>query len=316
MPFTVIRNDIIKVRADAIVNTANPKPVYGPGTDGAIYRAAGAEALLAERKKIGEIAVGSAAVTGAFALDARYIIHTVGPVWQDGKHHETEQLRSCYRECLKIAKALDCKSIVFPLISSGRYGFPKDLAITAATSEIYEFLMDNDMDIILSVFDSQAYGLSTRLFQDVRQYIDDNYVSEKMNQPDIRNTISYSDQSLEGWLKRTESTFSEYLLELIIEKDMKNADVYHGANITRQHFSKLISSKSSHPTKNTVCALAVSLHLDISQTRKLLSKAGYSLSSSSRFDLAVEYMITHQMYNIVDDNLILYENDLEMLGTL
>ena len=96
MPFQIIRNDITKVKADVIVNTANPKPVIGGGTDSAIYSAAGEVELLAERKKIGNIAPGQAAVTPAFALPAKHIIHTVGPAWIDGEHGERDILRSCY----------------------------------------------------------------------------------------------------------------------------------------------------------------------------------------------------------------------------
>ncbi len=129
MPFQIIRNDITKVKADAIVNTANPKPVFAAGTDAAIYKAAGEKQLLAERKKIGDIMPGETAVTPAFSLDAKYIIHTVGPLWEDGAHGEFDILESCYRNCLQKAAELKCKSIAFPLIASGNYGFPKDEAL-------------------------------------------------------------------------------------------------------------------------------------------------------------------------------------------
>ena len=119
MPFRIIRTNLTKVHADAIVNTANPMPVFGDGTDRAIYMAAGAEELLAERRKIGAISRGEAAVTKAFRLPARFIIHTVGPVWQGGDHGEFETLRSCYRKSLFLAEQLGCQSIAFPLISTG-----------------------------------------------------------------------------------------------------------------------------------------------------------------------------------------------------
>ena len=132
MPFQIIRNDITKVHADAIVDTANPNPIYGGGTDAAIYKAAGTEDLLAERKKIGSLMPGEAAVTPAFGLMARFIIHTVGPVWQGGDHKEYDQLASCYRKSLLLARQLDCSSIAFPLISTGVYGFPRDRALDIA----------------------------------------------------------------------------------------------------------------------------------------------------------------------------------------
>ena len=145
MPFCIIRNDITKVTADAIVNTANPHACIGGGTDSAIYQAAGAEALLAERRKLGDIPVGQAAVTSAFELQAKYIIHTVGPVWQGGTHGEDAALRSCYEQSLHLAHMLGCESVAFPLISTGVYNFPRDKAMRIATAAIYEFLMEQEM---------------------------------------------------------------------------------------------------------------------------------------------------------------------------
>ena len=173
MQFQIIRNDITKVRADAIVNTANPKPRIGRGTDSAIYTAAGAKQLLAERKTIGEIAPGQAVSTDAFNLDARYIIHTVGPVWVDGAHGERDVLRSCYGKSLALAAELNCKSIAFPLIASGVYGFPKDEALHIALSEIGTFLLTHEMNVILVVFDRKALELSEQLVGGIEQYIDE-----------------------------------------------------------------------------------------------------------------------------------------------
>ena len=179
MPFQIIRNDITKVRADAIVNTANPEPVYGGGTDAAIYRAAGEEKLLRERRKIGRINAGEVAVTPAFGLQAKYIIHTVGPVWIDGNHREYELLASCYRKSLLIARQLECKSIAFPLISTGVYGFPKDKALDIALDQISAFMENSEMDVTLVVFDRRAFDLSASLQEGVRQFINENYVAAR-----------------------------------------------------------------------------------------------------------------------------------------
>ena len=173
MPFQIIRNDITKVKADAIVNTANPKPRIGRGTDSAIYAAAGEEQLLAERKKIGEIAPGQAVSTDAFNLDAKYIIHTVGPAWVDGNHGERDILHSCYEKSLASAAELKCKSIAFPLIASGVYGFPKDEALNIALAEIGKFLLTHEMKVILVVFDRKARELSEQLVGGIEQYIDE-----------------------------------------------------------------------------------------------------------------------------------------------
>ena len=179
MPFHIIRDNITRVHADAIVNTANPEPVYAGGTDSAIYHAAGRDRLLAERKKIGRINPGQAAFTPAFALHAKYIIHTVGPVWQGGDRGEFELLASCYRNALGIARRLGCESIAFPLISTGVYGFPKDRALEIALREISVFLEKSEMDVTLVVFDRKSFDLSAGLAADIRQYINENYVTEQ-----------------------------------------------------------------------------------------------------------------------------------------
>ena len=179
MAFHIVRNDITKIKADAIVNTANPGPVYMDGTDSAIYAAAGAERLLDERRKIGPIEEGDVAVTPAFDLDAEFIFHTVAPVWEGGDHGEKETVRKCYINCLNKAVELGLESIAFPLIATGVNGFPKADALLIATSVFSAFLAENELDITLAVFDSESFRLSDRIFAGVDQFIDDNYVEEK-----------------------------------------------------------------------------------------------------------------------------------------
>ena len=173
MPLNIIRNDISRVSADAIVNTANPQVAVGAGVDQAIYEAAGWQQLLAERAKIGPMKPGQAAVTPAFSLDAKYIIHTVGPVWQGGGHGERETVASCYRESLKLADELNCASIAFPLISTGTYGFPKDEALKIAISEISSFLFSHDMMVYMVVYSREAFVISSKAFSDIKCYIED-----------------------------------------------------------------------------------------------------------------------------------------------
>ncbi len=180
MAFKIIRNNIINVSADAIVNTANPKPAYASGVDSAIYKAAGARKLLKERKKIGDIEPGCAVSTPAFKLSAKYIIHTVGPEWQGGDAGERETVKNCYVNSLNLAKELGCESIAFPLIATGVYGFPKDDALRIAINVFSEFLIDSDMEITLVVFDEKSFVLSDKIFAGVETYIDDNYVTQKV----------------------------------------------------------------------------------------------------------------------------------------
>ena len=210
MPFRIIRNDITKVQVDAVVNTANPEPIYASGTDGAIYKAAGADLLLKERKRIGFLHTGEAVVTPAFHLPAKYIIHTVGPAWWDGTRGEFEALAACYRKSLLLAEQLGCRSIAFPLISTGVYGFPKDKALAVALEEIADFLMDSDsdMDVILVVFDKTAYDLSASLVADVGEFIDENYVEAKEKEEYRRESSIFEEaRSRDRERRRTNQEF-------------------------------------------------------------------------------------------------------------
>lgn len=177
MALHIVRNDITHMRADAIVNTANPKAIIGAGTDAAIHEKAG-PGLLETRKGIGTIRPGSAAVTPAFNLNAKFVIHTVGPRWMGGFFGEEDTLRGCYENSLKLAWNLGCKSIAFPLISAGTYGFPGDKALNIATQAIHDFLEERNMEVYLVVFNREVFRLSEKMFRDVASYIDQNYVDQ------------------------------------------------------------------------------------------------------------------------------------------
>ena len=159
MPLVIVRNDIVNMQVDAIVNTANPRPVVGTGVDSAIHKKAGPR-LLEARKKIGAISRGEVAVTPAFGLDARYVIHAVGPVWRDGTHGEEQLLRQCFDNALEAAAERGCESIAFPLLSAGNYMFPEALALQIAINAFSTFLMEHEMQIYLVVFDRDAFELS------------------------------------------------------------------------------------------------------------------------------------------------------------
>jgi O-acetyl-ADP-ribose deacetylase (regulator of RNase III)/transcriptional regulator with XRE-family HTH domain len=177
LPFQIIRNDITKVKADAIVNTANPNVAVGDGVDSAIYKAAGKKKLLEARKKIGLLMPGEVAITDAFDLDAKYIIHASGPWWTDGSKGEEECLRSCYAKALQLAKDYGCNSIAFPLLATGTYGFPKELGIQIAVDTFTAFLEENDIEITLAVFGSEDVTISGKLVEDVASFVDDGYVA-------------------------------------------------------------------------------------------------------------------------------------------
>ena len=179
MPFKIVRNDLTKMQVDVIVNTANPKPIYSSGTDTAVYKAAGEEELLAERKKIGYMKEGEAAITPGFQLSAKYIIHAVSPRYKGGIFGEEKKLRNCYKKSLALAAEHGCRSIAFPLIATGSFGYPKEEGMRIALDEINTFLIKQDMMIYLVVFDTEATKLGRNLYSDLEAYIDHNYVCEK-----------------------------------------------------------------------------------------------------------------------------------------
>ena len=178
MPFEIVKNDLTNMQVDAIVNAANPRPIIGYGVDSGVHKKAGDQLLIA-RKKIGNIAFGDAAITPAYNLDAKYVIHAVSPIWQGGKKNERVLLENCYTKSLQLALEHKCESVAFPLLSAGNHGFPKDLALQIAIGAISKFLMKHEMQIYLVVFSRNAVALSEKLFHSVKSYIDDTYIHEK-----------------------------------------------------------------------------------------------------------------------------------------
>ena len=345
MPFAIVRNDITKMQVDAIVNSANPRAIVGGGVDRAIHQAAGAE-LLAARKKIGDIPTGTAAVTPAYRLHARYVIHTVGPVWQDGSHGERELLSRAYQNSLRLAAEHDCSSIAFPLLSAGVFGCPSEIAIAAAGQAIRDFLQEHDMDIYLVVFDRKSFKISDTLFDDVQSYLDERYVAELLEEEyrgDDRDhriaacheaaylnateacvseaapMFSAKDadagaRSLEHLLDDIDDTFSETLLRLIDLKGKSDPEIYKRANVDRKHFSKIRNNPAYQPSKNTALTFAVALELDLDETRDFIGRAGYALSRSSKMDVIVEYFIERKEYDIFTINETLFAFQQPLLG--
>lgn len=331
MPFEIVRNDITKMKTDAIVNAANASLKRGGGVCGAIFSAAGSHVLQEACDQIGHCAVGSAVQTKAFSLDAKYIIHTVGPVWQGGKNNEEQLLRDCYVNSLELAHQLGCKSISFPLISTGIFGYPKEPALQIAVSAIEKFLMAHEMHVYLVVFDKRSFGLSKKRYQSIVTFIDENEV-RTLEEHDIRyrkkddseivfhsseielSLESQIDLSLDVMLGNMDESFSERLLCFIDEKGMTDIETYKKANIDRKLFSKIRNSANYTPMKKTIIAFAVALELDLIETEDLLEKAGYRLSRSHKFDLIILYFIERKNYNIHEINEALFAFDQVLLG--
>ncbi|MGB4661447.1 MAG: macro domain-containing protein [Mobilitalea sp.] len=203
MPFLLIRNDITKVHVDAIVNTANIQLGEGSGTSRAIYLAAGETKLTEACKKIGHCDLGKAVITDGFDLPSRYIIHTVGPVWKDGKSGEDENLYSAYMESMKLAHSYTLESIAFPLISSGNYGFPRQQVLKIAISAISDFLLEHDMLVYLVLYDRKSLIVSKKLFTSVKEYIDDHYV-DNTDESFSEYDECYSENTDEYHIRRNE----------------------------------------------------------------------------------------------------------------
>ncbi len=341
MPLEIVRNDITKMKVDAIVNAANSALAQGGGVCGAIFAAAGAEALAAECSRIGHCEVGSAVITKGYGLPAKHVIHTVGPVWRGGGHREEELLTACYTNSLSLALEMHLKSVAFPLISSGIFGYPKDKALQTAISAIGAFLMQHDMMVYLVVYDKAAYTLSDKLFKSITSYIDDHYVDENLivrhsRRAEVQAQLSTFDsinennfayesadsilnipkeqRSLDDALFHLDQTFSQRLLHLIDSKGKADTEVYKRANIDRRLFSKIRSNPDYKPSKNTALALAVALELNVDETCDLLACAGFALSRSSKFDVIVAYFIQHRNWDIFQINEALFAFDQSLLG--
>jgi len=323
MPLQIVRNDITKMKVDAIVNAANETLLGGGGVDGAIHRAAGV-GLLEECKTLGGCETGNAKITGGYNLPAKYVIHTVGPIYEDGQHGEREQLVSCYRESLALAKAHGCESVAFSLISSGIYGYPKDKALQVAMEVIGDFLLYNDMTVYIVVFDKTSYEISGKLFSDIATFIDDAEAAlaeerreqryRRMMPPTVEACLCVAEDDLGTQLKELDESFSQMLLRKIDEKGMSDAACYKRANIDRKLFSKIRSNVQYKPSKPTAIAFAIALELSLDETAELLKKAGFALSRSNKFDIIVEFFIRRGNYNIHEINEALFAFDQSLLG--
>ncbi len=342
MPFTIVRQDITKMKVDAIVNAANTDLQMGGGVCGAIFKAAGAAQLQAACYKLAPIKTGEAVITPGFNLPAKFVIHAAGPVYRQWNKEQNEHhLRAAYTNSLKRAVENKCESIAFPLISSGIYGYPKDKALQVATLAIQKFLTNHDLDVKLAVFDKSAFTISRELRGEVESYIDEHYIDahqikrrqlldaerealyeadggiSKYNKPIFEEMIALSVGAaipLDDLVGNLDEPFSHMLLRLIDIKEMTDVEVYKRANLDRKLFSKIRTGKGYMPSKRTAISLAVALELSIDETHDLLKRAGYALSHAVKFDVIIEYFITNGKYNVFEINEVLFEYDQPLLG--
>ena len=331
MPLQIVRNDITTMKVDAIVNAANESLLGGGGVDGVIHRAAGPE-LLAECRTLNGCKTGQAKITKGYRLPAKFVIHTVGPIWRGGNHGERELLVSAYRSSLELALANRCETVAFPLISSGVYGYPKDQALKVAVDTIGEFLLSHDMTVYLVIFDRAAYTIGGKLFADIAAYIDDRYVETHTDRYENQRRrmalesmpaeepqwmpapCTIGTPGLDEALSKLDESFSQMLLRKIDERGMTDAQCYKKANIDRKLFSKIRSDVHYKPSKPTAMAFAIALELPLAEAREMLEKAGFAFSHASKLDIIVEYFIAHRNYNIFEINEALFAFDQSLLG--
>jgi len=337
MPLQLIRNDITKVRADAIVNTANPKPVIGAGTDSAVYKAAGEDKLFAARQLIGDIKPGHAIETSAYNLDAKFIIHTVCVAWRGGKCGELDILAECYDNSLRLAGELNCKSIAFPLIGTGSYGFPHDDAIGVAKDRISRFLENNnsDMKVMLVLFDQESVKSGTAISKRIKEYIDDNYVADA-----TVDEYGYTEEDLREMSRlkrRRERIYAGYhndprrmaeqaqddgdeLIKPFAEKvfgyaealGIKDSELYGGKYelfFSKQVLTNMRKDPDYHPAKYVCIVICLVLKLDLNDTLDLLERAGYTLSRARKADVVVRACIANGIHDIFTINEKLEENN-------
>lgn len=340
MPLQIIRQDITQMHVDAIVNTTNEEMVGYSGVDLAVHTAAGPE-LDKECAKMPPLGLGQAVITGGYALPCKYIIHTSGPRWYGGLQGESVLLRSCYIESLKLAVKHRCRTVAFPLISSGVYGYPKDQVLKFAIQTITEFLFEHELTVFICVFDRESYTFSQKLFCDIIDFIIDADSEDDMDETDsdwhiaegihedhdlpqpsqmvILSEIKsapIAGESLREYLKHRDKSFREMLFDLIDERGMTDVECYKRANVDKRTFSKIKSSKTYRPSKQTAIAFAISLRLDLDQTQELLATLGFTLSRSNTFDKIIRYFIHNGIYDIFEINEALFEFDQNLLGNL
>ncbi|MBP9989421.1 MAG: macro domain-containing protein [Ruminococcus sp.] len=318
MPLKFICDDITKISCDAIVNAANNSLLGGGGVDGAIHKAAGS-GLLDECRKLGGCETGQAKITGAYNLPCKYVIHTVGPVYRNGRHSERELLTLCYKNSLLLAKKYNCNSVAFPVISSGAYGYPFADALKVALDTVRDFLINNELTVYIVIFDKKNIDISEKPYSEVKKYIDFKYAGEYYDEKVERlrraefmlmnDTLpenmysSFNDNkqsvSLKDALTRIDEDFHQMLSRKISEKEIGFEFCSRKANLDSRFISDMFKNKTM-PEKYELIQIAFALELSFEELKDLLNKAGYSLSYAYIEDVITEYFITEKNYNVYE----------------
>ncbi len=301
MPLFLVEKDITRMEVDAIVNAANNSLLGGGGVDGCIHNAAGPE-LLAECRLLNGCETGSAKITGAGKLPCRHVIHAVGPVYNGGQYGERELLASCYRTSLMLALQAGCRSIAFPLISSGVYGYPKDEALCVAMDTIAEFLQTREMEVIIVIY-NKDYDLCIG-----------NSLQEELQAALSSAELQWGERApvppVDPWSRWTE----DFLKNKMISRGLSKEQLAPRANFSFECMERMRGGHFCSLEKNDALALAVALELSLEETKELLATAGHSLSAGSVVDVITASFISRGVYNIHLINAALFAFEQNQLG--
>ncbi|MBN2795505.1 MAG: macro domain-containing protein [Clostridia bacterium] len=316
MPLNIIRQDIRKIDVDAIVSPTGQSRNFIGGVEKLLFDS-GNEAYKNAVMSMPPLRISEVHVTSGFNLLSKNIIHARGPVYVDGQYDESELLESTYMNVLTESKRRLYNHIAIPLISTGTFGFPVKESLMIATKTIQNFLAFEDMIIDLVLYDEEVFLTSQSLFEDVIDYM--NCHITNAHEQIFEKSIAFSDTymqsaSIEELFQEMEETFSEMLLRLIDERQLKDSIVYKKANIDRRLFSKIRSQKHYQPKKETAISFAIALELSLEDTLDFLARAGYTLSQSQKFDVVIQYFIENEHYNIYDINMLLFDLNEKTLG--
>lgn len=300
MPFLMVRGDIAKMRTDAVVI-----PAAGAG----------------QPHKI-RLALCRAIMRKSFGSSAPSIIYVIVPAWTDDRNKREQLLEKAYRSALRLAVKNDLRSIAFPLLSSGNTRFAQEEAFRIARSVITAVVRREELSVYLVLQDHDPFIISHELSTALTSYIAVHEPKQRQMSSAVSRLSEFVleadeaslDEFLEDLLSCRQETFSQKLLSLIDQKDYRDAEVYHRANLDRRHFAKIRSNPAYAPKKNTVLALCIALRLDLQESEDLLRRAGYAFSPCSHADLIVRYFIEHGRYDIFDINEALFYHDLPLLG--
>lgn len=323
MTLKIIRNDLTKMSVDVIVNPTNTNMYGTAGVDGMIHNAEG-RWLREKTKTLRPLLPGQVKMTEAKELLAKYIIHTVGPIWKGGTSDEEEILKNCYQNALNLAVKNTFETIAFPLIATGTYGYPKDKALGTAMGVISKFLMNHEIEVYLVVYDDTSFQLSRKLQEEIDSFIDNHYVAENnlYQSPRNRERLIKSDAPikdhsvarvpLEDFNRSLNEivlgeSFKEMLLRFIDEKGYTDPQVYKKANVKRQTFNKIKNEEGYTPTKRTIVSLAMAMQLNYDELIDLLKSANIALANNNYFDLIVRYYFENENYDLFEMDIVLFK---------